>query len=166
MALGTLVVAIKRVLECSRCFYVLVSGLKTSNRYIISEEKRKIEDKHKGRKICSQRAFSLVLQDESTCSKLFQIVQVACHGCIDAWEPLIFFDPMQNVAVSSLMRCRGRGQPCANIYCRPWPCSIHFRKVFLCMRKDQLSACQVDPTCSYSTSCTFSGDSGDAGFRF
>ena len=73
---------------------------------------------------------------------MFQSVQVVpqLHQCLGTLD---FLTPMQNVAVSSLMRCRGRGQPCANIYCRPWPCSIHFQTVFLCMRKDQLSACQV-----------------------
>ena len=38
------VVAIKRVLEFCRCFYVLVAGLKASNRYIVSEKKKNIEE--------------------------------------------------------------------------------------------------------------------------
>ena len=80
------VVAIKRVLEFCRCFYVLVAGLKASNRYIVSEKKKNIEDKNKGKKKCSQRASSLLLQDESTCSKAYKL----CHSCINAWEPLIF----------------------------------------------------------------------------
>ena len=46
------VVAIKRVPECSRCFLVLEAGLRATNPYyIISEEKRNIEDQNKGRKI-------------------------------------------------------------------------------------------------------------------
>ena len=58
------VVAILRVLECPRCFYVLivlVAGLKATNRYIISEEKKNTGSKNQGRHICSQRASSLLL---------------------------------------------------------------------------------------------------------
>ena len=60
---------------------------------------------------------------------MFQTVQVVprLHQCLGTLD---FLTPMQNVAVSSLMRCRGRGQPCANIYCRPCPAVYTFKKCF------------------------------------